>query len=350
MTTPEVATTATDDVENAEDELSSSKRSKFRFKSKRHQPHHRHIDDDPSSHRPSKRPKSSRRHSSSDDRHHHRSKRRKTMRTPPDDPSLYDDTHIANASSTKYLNPDTAFRESLFDALAVDEGAAFWEGVYGQPIHTYPTTRPGPEGELERMTDEEYTSFVRARMWEKSHGYLMEEKERRKEARARRREWEKKTGRMEKEKSGFEKAVEESLKRGAERKTSKRWKERWQGYLDGWEKLKALGADPVGGQTEKDSVLRNKISWPVESGRWKDVNKEEVENFLRHAPLAENAAADEAQSDLLGILKTERVRWHPDKIQQRFGSLGIDEGVMQAVTAVFQVIDRMWSELRERKT
>ncbi|KAI9880205.1 MAG: hypothetical protein M1830_004791 [Pleopsidium flavum] len=347
MTTPDVATPATDDAVNAKDDLSSSRRSRFRFKPKRH---HRDIEDDHSSHRSSKRQKSSRCYIPSDHRHHHRSKRGKPMHTPPDDPSLYDDTHIPNTSSSRYLNPDTAFRESLFDALADDEGAAFWEGVYGQPIHTYPTTRPGPEGELERMTDEDYTSFVRARMWEKSHGCLMEEKERREEARTRQREWEKETRRMKSEKSGFEKAVEESLRKGDERKRNKHWKERWQDYLDRWEKLKELGADPVEGQAKKNLDLRNKISWPVDSGRWKDVSKEEVENFLRHAPLAENAAADGTPPDLLGILKTERVRWHPDKIQQRFGSLGIDAGVMQAVTAVFQVIDRMWSELRDKKT
>jgi hypothetical protein len=174
----------------------------------------------------------------------------------------------------------------------------------------------------------------------------MEEKERRKEARARRREWEK-TRRMEKEKSGFEKAVEESLKKGAEE--DKRWKERWQGYLDGWEKLKALGADPVGGQTEKDSVLRNKISWPVESGRWKDVNKEgetscvtllwpRMQLLMKHNPTF-GYTQDRAGA---GGIQT--------RSSKGLGSLGIDEGVMQAVTAVFQVIDRMWSELRERKT
>ena len=41
------------------------------------------------------------------------------------------------ASWNQAKDPEAAFRESLFDAMADDEGAAFWEGVYGQPIHVY---------------------------------------------------------------------------------------------------------------------------------------------------------------------------------------------------------------------
>lgn len=337
MTSPPSASKDTNNnISNAKDEPPPSIPSKFRFKAhKRPRSHH----DDHSHHDSSNHHHSSR----------HRSKRHKRTHTrthtPPDDPSLFDDTYIPNTSSAKYLDPDRAFRESLFDALADDEGAAFWEGVYGQPIHTYPSTRAGPEGELERMTDEEYTSFVRARMWEKSHGFVIEERARREEARARRREWEEESRRMESERRGFERVVEASLKKGEERRKAKRWREMWRGYLEGWERLKNADVD-AGRRGEKNgSALENRLLWPVESGGWREVNKEQVETFFRHAPMAENAGAD-----LLGVLKTERVRWHPDKIQQRFGSRGIEDGVMKAVTAVFQVIDRMWSELRENKT
>ena len=53
-------------------------------------------------------------------------------------------------------------------------------------------------------------------------------------------------------------------------------------------------------------------------------------------------------ADLLATLKTERVRWHPDKIQHRYSALGIEDDVMRSVTEVFQIVDRMWSEERER--
>lgn len=89
--------------------------------------------------------------------------------------------------------------------------------------------------------------------------------------------------------------------------------------------------------------LRNLIFWPVESGKRRDVSHDAVEEFMRHAP-----AGGEGDVDLLAILKAERIRWHPDKIQHRYGVLGIDDVVLRSATEVFQIVDRMWNELREK--
>ncbi|KAI9780738.1 MAG: hypothetical protein M1835_004440 [Candelina submexicana] len=345
MTSP----TASDEVNRRFDgDYSSSKPSKFRFKSERHSSSH--DADRHSSHSSRKRYASSR--SQEHHHHHHRSKRRKHWHSqqPPDDPSLYDDTHLPNTSSKYYLPPDAAFRESLFDALADDEGAAFWEGVYGQPIHTYASTRPGPQGELEQMTDEEYAAHVRAKMYEKTHQHIIEEKARLEEARKKQKEFTEHINKVRKERNGFERAVEESLRRGQERKREKKWKEIWEGYVRGWEELKR---GELGGEDEVDGGsarrrIRDSIPWPVESGRWKDVNREEVERFIRKAPFA-NSGSDTLPSDLAGLLKVERVRWHPDKIQQRLGSNGVDESTMKAVTAVFQILDSMLTEARQSR-
>src|SRR5436190_10673322 len=94
-----------------EDEYGGSKGGKFRFKSK------------PTS--GSKQVEGS--HSSSNHHHHRHSRHRHRHHS--------DKRH---KSSRLEPSPDTAFRESLFDALADDEGAAYWESVYGQPIHIYP--------------------------------------------------------------------------------------------------------------------------------------------------------------------------------------------------------------------
>src|SRR5436853_946524 len=81
-----------------------------------------------------------RRHSS-----HNRSKRRKTSSTGADNPATCGD-------SIHTISPEAAFRESLFDAMADDEGAMFWESVYGQPIHNYPKTYVNQRtGKLEQM-------------------------------------------------------------------------------------------------------------------------------------------------------------------------------------------------------
>ncbi|KAG0647571.1 Nuclear factor of kappa light polypeptide [Hyphodiscus hymeniophilus] len=316
----EDAVLAGSDQEKHRDET----KTKFRFKSKRKSDH----EDRPrsSSHRDGER----------HHRHHHRTKRRK--RSPSiakDDPSLYDDTHLPDTSSSQYLNPDAAFRESLFDAMADDEGAQFWEGVYGQPIHTYPNLKETPEGELEKMTDEEYTAFVRAKMYEKTHQHLIEEKARRDEAKKQRERLAAEGRKEEREADRFRRKVEESLKRGEERKVRKAWGDRWDSYIRKWEDLAKGGG--------KASIAS--IPWPVDSGSWKDVDMREVERFFMNAP----SSGQPTESGLSKVLKLERIRWHPDKIQQKLGGQDVDETVIRAVTEVFQIIDRIWSELRAGK-
>ncbi|KAF2085214.1 hypothetical protein K490DRAFT_75269 [Saccharata proteae CBS 121410] len=266
-------------------------------------------------------------------RHRHHSKRRKISSTGfQDDPPLYDDDYLPNARSSQYLDPDAAFRESLFDALADDEGAAYWEDVYGQPIHNYSDTYRNDIGELERMNEDEYAEYVRGKMWEKTHQHVIEERERRERQRKEQKEWEARTRRMETDRDNFQRSVEESLRRGQERKAKRRWKEVWNRYTQGWDDMKT-------DQGKKNASLRTVIPWPVETGNVKDVSKEEVEDFFRNVPMPED--------HLRNTLKAERIRWHPDKMQQRFAEQGIDSEIMKAVTAVFQVIDRLWSDMRE---
>ena len=274
-------------------------------------------------------PRESRSHHHHHRRHHHshhRSKRHKTSPAPYEDPAL---------------DADTAFRESLFDALADDEGAEYWEGVYGQPIHTYP--RPSVHANsgaphddtsanenLEAMTDEEYVTYVRAKMWEKSHQHILDERKRREEERIRRKK-------QEEESRQWEQGVEEALERGEERRRKARWKGRWDAYLKQWE---SFTRHEDQGDTDKSGIegVRDRIPWPVLSGLWQDVNPDEVERFYRHAPQA-GGNDDEA-----AMLKLERVRWHPDKVQQKAGF--VDKETLGTVTAVFQIVDRVWSKTR----
>ncbi len=269
---------------------------------------------------------------------HHRSKRRKPS-VPADDPALYDETYLPNASSEQYLDPDTAFRESLFDAMADDEGAQFWEGVYGQPIPKIPPVKQGPTGELEAMTEDEYAAHVRAEMYKKTHQYLFEEKARREQAKKARERLAGEARREEAASEQFRRVVDESLKRGRERKDrvqrASQWAEKWNAYEKSWGDL----ADH-----SKSSAAR--IPWPVWEGSKEDISKEEIEAFFLNGP----TSGKPDQGDLLRTLKAERVRWHPDKMQQRLGGHGVDELKMRAITAVFQIIDRMWSELRDSKS
>jgi hypothetical protein len=337
----------------AEAVYSKAKASKFSFKSKssrakrsRHEDgddrssKRHHTDEDDSSRR--YRRESRRRH-----KHKHRSSREDPHPTSTRDGEYYNPDHrhreslFDNIDELHETSPrpgaDDAFRESLFDALADDEGAAYWEGVYGQPVHVYPDTKPGPDGKLERMTEEEYADYVRSKMWEKSHQHIVEEREARERARKMRKEQrshlDDDMAHEERERDQIRRQMEESLKRGAERKRAKEAEAAWSNYTKRWEELKS--AHNIA--QEADVQVRDLIPWPVVSGKMTHVSKEEIERFLRSSSVW--------KADPAALLKIERVRWHPDKMQQRFGQ-HIDQDTMKSVTAAFQVMDRLWIERR----
>ncbi|ROW14301.1 hypothetical protein VPNG_03988 [Cytospora leucostoma] len=229
------------------------------------------------------------------------------------------------------LDPETAFRESLFDAMADDEGAAYWEAIYGQPVHIYPRESAAvanpATGELERMTEDEYASYVRQRMWEKTHAGLLEERERRRAAREARAAEEEEQARIRRE-------VERSLRKGEERRRRKGWAVRFGEYSAAWEAWDG-GA---GG-----------IAWPTRSGERGDVGGEDGAEEVRRFFVRGLDLEGRGEREFAARLKEQRVRWHPDKMQQRLGGgEKVDEGVMRGVTAVFQVIDTLYDDIRSR--
>ncbi|KAK6543792.1 hypothetical protein TWF694_000524 [Orbilia ellipsospora] len=320
-------TPSTSGIDNAYTS-STAKKGKLKLKSKRrtgrHDDDRRRRDRDRSRSRSCSRTRSRSRSASPTS---HTRKRRK--KPPPvsetDDPSLYDDVYLPGQNSFKYKNPETAFQESLFEAMADDEGASYWEGVYGQPIHVY--SRPKIEnekGELEMMTDEEYASYVRQRMYEKTDEYLEKEKRRINKEREREKR------REEEEQVEWERRERERLyreKERRERKSSEKTLKAWAEYVKLW------GDITNKGQTDG----RVQVPWPVESGKQRDVSKDAIESFFRTAP--EKRSYGE-------ILRIERVRWHPDKALQRWGREKVSEEMLQGITAVFQIVDSLWAEER----
>lgn len=327
-----------DDASKA-DAYTTAKASRFHFKSKSERRKRRHDGDDAQNQE--ERPSKHHRSGEKDSRRTHHSSRRKHKAhkdhhpTSTLDGEYYDPDHryreslFDNADDTI---PDDTFRESLFDALADDEGAAYWEGVYGQPVHVYPTTKPGPDGKLERMTEDEYADYVRTKMWEKSHQHIVEEREAREKVRQeRKKKRETYEGAEEdKEREQIRQQMEDSLRRGEERKRLKEAAASWERYSSKWAHLQNTAE-------VEEARVKELIPWPVLSGKAKHVEKEEIERFLRAAPAWKHDAS--------ALLKTERVRWHPDKMQRRFGQ-HIDEETIRLVTAVFQVVDHMWNARR----
>jgi hypothetical protein len=322
---PDAAEPSNDDT----GEYTRSRSGKFRFKSSRNSSSRAKSHDRGARDEHSKKRRSASPHSL---RSHRRSPRRK--RSPvTDDPSAYDDSFQPNSRTSQYLDPEEAFRESLFDALADDEGAAYWEGVYGQPIHTYPKTKTGEKGALEEMTDEEYATYVRNRMWEKSHQHILEERAGREKAREKQRRDGERLQKEEYDRKTFDVLVEQALRSGDKRRREKAWKDAWEKYSNKWSKLlNASSTGSLSGEPHTSSL----IPWPVETGRRKDISKDAVEKFLRHS----------SEESLTAIVKVERVRWHPDKMQQRFRGTELDPDTLQSVTAVFQIIDDIWVTLK----
>ncbi|KAI1154269.1 hypothetical protein F4825DRAFT_472707 [Nemania diffusa] len=321
-----------DEEQTAETTLKGTERktSKFRFKSRhsrshrssrtgdRDRDHERSADADPE--HEGIDPTSSRRHRKHKHRHHHHRHKRRRRTTPSRSPTP------PNPHEPPPLDAEAAFRESLFDAMADDEGAAYWEGVYGQPIHVYSQSRPSVEGEggeLERMGDDEYAAYVRQKMWEKTHQGLLEERARRDAAREQR-------GRDAEAAARLTREMEESLRRGEARRARRSWRECWGAYGKAWEAWDGS----LGG-----------MAWPVRSGRREDVEAGGVREFY----VMGIDPTEVGEREFLARLKDERVRWHPDKIQQRLGGR-VDEAVMRDVTAVFQIVDKLWTDTRSKQT
>ena len=317
-------------------------------------------------------------------RHHHRRHRRKhhhhsTKEAEDHEPKPSNYDPFA-PDVDQQLDPDAAFRESLFDAMADDEGAAYWEGVYGQPIHVYSAERVGPTGDLERMTEEEYAAHVRQKMWEKTHAGLLEE-------RARREREKEEERRKQDEGRRIAKEMERSLRKGEERRRKRVWRDRWEEYVKRWERW--LSAEGNGGgvgtenQTGASSDLNGtamveRIPWPwpvIEKRKQaKDAAKDpgDDEYGPQQPTRLEEEDADAAtevdpemvrtffvngigledvgEKEFAARLKEERVRWHPDRIQKRLGGGAVDASsaaAMRDVTAIFQVVDALWNDTRK---
>ncbi|KAJ4093050.1 hypothetical protein NW756_004953 [Fusarium oxysporum] len=289
-----------------EGDTTAPRRSRIRLKDhhrsrRRSRDRHRHrdYDDDDS-------------HGRSPVRHRHRRHRHRRRHRSPTP---------KNPHEPEPLDPDAAFRESLFDAMADDEGAAYWESVYGQPVHVYPNERVGPTGHLEQMTDEEYASYVRQKMWEKTNAGLLEERARREEAKKRKASEDRRAQKLQED-------MEYSIRRGEERRERRRWEQRWEDYTKAW-------INWEGTPTE--------IAWPVEGGRIEDVDEPTVREFFVNGLNPQEIG----EKSFVAKLRDERVRWHPDKIQQKLGGQ-VDEETMKGVTAVFQIIDKLWTESRPK--
>ena len=302
-------------------------------------------------------------------KHGHRKKRRRRSTSPPKEPP-------------SDIDPDVTFRETLFDAMADDEGAEFYARAYNTPVEAFDRSK------LEQMGEEEYATYVRTQMWLRTPEYLDSERQRKDRERTRaklRAEEELKAARRRKKRADFEEREKEQIKErwgegvddwyghvvlGQRELNKVDWEGAWKRYVRGWKEL-GQGEDLIDLGTAPQP-LNLRIPYPLLSGKSKDITSDAISEFLQHCPAAfipdapakttdESAfVRDHASStsasrslkkmrDVEAVLKAERLRWHPDKIQQRFGpgyAGGIDADSMKVVTQVFQIVDSLLGRIR----
>jgi hypothetical protein len=292
-----------------------------------------------------------------EDHHHHhghRSKRHKSSHRS----HTHHTGHASSGPSDEDAAPDAdrttsqaAFKESLFDALADDEGADYWQHVYGQPMHTYRREQAEAAYGGGAIGDDAFAAWVNQQMWQKSHEHILAERRRREREAAqraadRRREREETRRMCSDEEDRFRRRVDASLRKRKRRREEEGvgGRRAWERYLRDWDAVREMrvgGTDADGGAEKEEGNASSRIPWPVDSGKARHVSKEAVEAFLAAA------LADLGPSSRATALRAERVRWHPDKIQHRFGGQTVDPETLKLVNTVFLTVDELYSKSKD---
>lgn len=225
------------------------------------------------------------------------------------------------------LSARAAFRESLFDARADAEGAAYWEAIYGQPIHTYdrPTRYNPATSAHEPVSDDEYAAHVRQCMWERTHAGALEDMRRRKEQHEARVHEARVRRARRVEEARLRREMEAALRRGEARRRERAHEDGFARYTAAWEAWDGT---------------QDTIPWPTGSGTRQGVSDRAVRSFFTNG-----LGVGHGPDEFAAKLKEQRVRWHPDKMQQKLGGKDqVTKGVMADITMIFQVVDTLYHD------
>lgn len=264
-------------------------------------------------------------------------------------------SHHAARDDNEQFDPDAFFREALFSSITDPAAAKHWEEVYGQPLHIYSRTQVSQAGKTIVLDDDAFIEFVKEEMWKNTSENLERQRSKANQERA----WRNERHKLQEKLREYRKAklrkqgmldedqtmvVEEEQTDEVDQPEVNAWELAWDRYDKSWTALLANAETVRDSREDRDPVehARALIPWPVLSGQFDDVSKESVEEFYQKAP--------PTNVKTLPLLKTDRVRWHPDKMQQQFGAQKLDGETLRHVTAVFQIIDRMYSDYRVRST
>ncbi|KAI1212872.1 uncharacterized protein F4807DRAFT_302793 [Annulohypoxylon truncatum] len=157
-----------------------------------------------------------------------------------------------------------------------------------------------------------------------------------------RRQEEKERQRKEEERKREQKAREEASRQRAQRakkrerearekaeKEAASWRTAWERYCNAWSK-------------PADVSVTN-IPWPVKSGLQSDVNEANVKLFFAKAPPADSVDSGDKRFKLIS---EENMRWHTDKMMQRFGPDVVNGAAKGPLGIIAKVVIELRQEAR----
>ena len=185
------------------------------------------------------------------------------------------------------------------------------------------------EAERERIEREAQEQAERERL----------ERERAEQARAERERAEQEAAsrerlRRQQERRAREEAAREHREQAARERAEKEqqeWQQSWETYERDWAKMSRINTSKI------DEDVKDSVPWPVKSGKWQDVNPENVKRFIQHAP---DGVFDNHRR-LRSLLRRQAVRWHEDKIRQFFLRIAGDQETFRLTVVVMQTINAM---------
>ncbi|OTA95821.1 hypothetical protein M434DRAFT_393464 [Hypoxylon sp. CO27-5] len=198
-----------------------------------------------------------------------------------------------------------------------------------------------PQRDSKQQEEEQQAREEERRRREKEQKRRQEEEDRRKEE-ERRREEEKKREEEAREKARREREFRERVRlakeereREARRKLEKEaaeWHAAWTRYSRGWDKLK--------------NVSVANMPWPVKSGLQSDVNEANVRLFFAKAPPEELVKLGDKRWK---FINAENLRWHTDKVMQRFGPDAVDGDAKNALSIIAKVMIALRQDAQKEK-
>ncbi|KAI4870759.1 hypothetical protein F4820DRAFT_143721 [Hypoxylon rubiginosum] len=188
------------------------------------------------------------------------------------------------------------------------------------------------EEEERRQREEKKREDERRREERKREERKREERKREERKREEQRREEKAREEAFRERVRLSKEKEKREAREKAQKETTEWQAAWKRYSDGWTK----GAD----------LSIANIAWPVKSGLRADVNEASVKLFFEKAPPAELVSSGEG---LLELINVEIMRWHTDKVMQRFGPDVVNGAAKTALAIIAKVMIELRQEAQEKR-